>query len=37
MSINFTNAQTAAFSALAALAISALCITAAVGPVVPLA
>jgi hypothetical protein len=37
MSINFANVQTAALSALAALVISTLCVTAAVGPVVPLA
>lgn len=37
MSINFNNLQSAAFSAVAALFVSAICISAAVGPVVPLA
>lgn len=33
MTINFTNLQSVAFSAVAALVVSAVCISAAVGPV----
>jgi|GEM_PF-4323249 len=37
MTINFSNLQSAAFSAVAAFIVSAACITAAVGPVLPIA
>lgn len=37
MSINFSNLQSAAFSAVAAFIVSAVCISAAVGPVLPVA
>lgn len=37
MSINFSNFQSAAFSAVAALIVSAVCISAAIGPVFPVA
>lgn len=37
MNVKFANFQNAAFSALAALFVSAVCISAAIGPVVPVA
>jgi hypothetical protein len=37
MSINLSNAYNAAFSAVAALVVSAACISAAIGPVLPIA
>ncbi len=37
MSINISNLQSAALSAVAALVVSAICISAAVGPVLPVA
>jgi len=37
MTFNISNIQSAAFSAVAALIVSAACISAAVGPVLPIA
>lgn len=37
MTTNFNNFQSAALSAVAAIIVSAMCITAAVGPVLPIA